>query len=120
MLRPGGVTREDLEAALDRPVAVHSASTVRVPGQHPSHYARPARVVLVKPDKVAAEAELAHELGQRVGVLLPPSLAGTRVHAQAVVAVLDSAAAYARGLYGIRVRRTESTPPARGAEFSTG
>ncbi|KAB2350061.1 hypothetical protein F8566_09570 [Actinomadura rudentiformis] len=31
-LRPGGVTREDLQAALGRPIAVHSTSRVRVPG----------------------------------------------------------------------------------------
>jgi L-threonylcarbamoyladenylate synthase len=39
ILRPGGVTREDLEAVLGFPIAVPSTSHVRVPGQHPSHYA---------------------------------------------------------------------------------
>ncbi|MEV4461563.1 L-threonylcarbamoyladenylate synthase [Microbispora sp. NPDC049633] len=100
VLRPGGVTREDLEAVLGFPLAVHSTSRVRVPGQHPSHYAPRARVVLVEPEKVVAEAELAQELGHRVGVFLPPALAGAPVKAHAVVAVPDSAAAYARGLYG--------------------
>ncbi|MGW5264749.1 L-threonylcarbamoyladenylate synthase [Microbispora sp. NPDC004025] len=100
VLRPGGVTREDLEAVLGLPLAVHSTSRVRVPGQHPSHYAPRARVVLVEPEKVVAEAELAQELGHRVGVFLPPALAGAPVKAHAVVAVPDSAAAYARGLYG--------------------
>ncbi|MEU8135570.1 L-threonylcarbamoyladenylate synthase [Streptodolium elevatio] len=99
VLRPGGVTREDLEAALDRRLAVHSAGGVRVPGRHPSHYAPRARVVLVEPEKVVAEAALAQELGHRVGVLLPPSFADNHVKAHAVVAVPDSAAAYARGLY---------------------
>ncbi|GAA3137760.1 L-threonylcarbamoyladenylate synthase [Planomonospora alba] len=100
VLRPGGVTREDLEAVLGRPVEVGSTSRVRVPGQHPSHYAPRARVVLVEPEKVVAEAELAQELGRQVGVLLPPSLAGAPVKAHAVVAVPASAAAYARRLYG--------------------
>lgn len=100
VLRPGGVTREDLEAVLGRPLAVPSTSRVRVPGQHPSHYAPRARVVLVEPEKVVAEAELAQELGHRVGVFLPPSLAGTPVKAHAVVTVPGSMAAYARGLYG--------------------
>ncbi|MGW1988385.1 L-threonylcarbamoyladenylate synthase [Streptomyces collinus] len=100
ILRPGGVTREDLEAVLGCPLAVPSASRVRVPGQHPSHYAPRARVVLVEPEKVVAEAESAQELGHRVGVLLPSAFARTPVRAHAVVAVPDSLAAYARGLYG--------------------
>lgn len=100
VLRPGGVTRENLEAVLGCPLAVHSTSRVRVPGQHPSHYAPRARVILVEPEKVAAEAELAQELGHRVGVFLPPSCADAPVKAHAVVAVPGSLAAYARGLYG--------------------
>ncbi|WP_251091439.1 L-threonylcarbamoyladenylate synthase [Streptomyces sp. Caat 7-52] len=100
ILRPGGVTREDLEAVLGRPLAVPATSHVRVPGQHPSHYAPRARVVLVEPEKVVAEAELAQELGHRVGVFLPAAFAGAEVKAHAVVAVPGSMADYARGLYG--------------------
>lgn len=72
VLRPGGVTREDLEAVLGCPIAVPSTSRVRVPGQHSSHYAPRARVVLVEPEKVVTEAEHAQELGHQVGVFLPP------------------------------------------------
>ncbi|MFF5447983.1 L-threonylcarbamoyladenylate synthase [Streptomyces sp. NPDC012888] len=100
VLRPGGVTRENLEAVLGYPPEVPSASGVRVPGQHPSHYAPRARVVLVEPGQVIADAELAQERGHRVGVLLPPSLADAPVKAHAVVPVPQSMAAYARGLYG--------------------
>ncbi|MGW0786303.1 L-threonylcarbamoyladenylate synthase [Streptomyces sp. NPDC002913] len=100
ILRPGGVTREDLEAVLGHPVAVLSTSGVRVPGQHPSHYAPRARVVLVEPEKVVAEAESAREAGQQVGVLLPSSLAGVEVKAHAVVALPGALDAYAHGLYG--------------------
>ncbi|GHD93046.1 threonylcarbamoyl-AMP synthase [Streptomyces naganishii JCM 4654] len=100
ILRPGGVTREDLEAVLGHPLAVPATSRVRVPGQHPSHYAPSARVVLVEPEKVVDEARLAQELGHQVGVFLPASLVGTPVKAHAVVAVPASMAAYARGLYG--------------------
>ncbi|MFF9409745.1 L-threonylcarbamoyladenylate synthase [Streptomyces anandii] len=100
ILRPGGVTREDLEAVLGHPLAVPTTSRVRVPGQHPSHYAPRARVVLVEPEEVAAEAQLAQERGHQVGVFLPPSLADTPVKAHAVVALPASVAAYARGLYG--------------------
>ncbi|MFI6564065.1 L-threonylcarbamoyladenylate synthase [Streptomyces sp. NPDC050534] len=101
ILRPGGVTREDLEAVLGYSIAVSSASRVRVPGQHPSHYAPRARVVLVEPEKVVIEAEQAQELGHQVGVLLPTSIAGAAVKAHAVVAVPPSVAAYAHGLFGI-------------------
>lgn len=100
ILRPGGVTREDLETVLGRPLAVPSTSHVRVPGQHPSHYAPRARVVLVEPERVVVEAERAQELGHRVGLLLPPRVAGAPVKAHAVVPVPASMAAYARGLYG--------------------
>ncbi|WP_407555499.1 L-threonylcarbamoyladenylate synthase [Streptomyces sp. Pv4-95] len=100
ILRPGGVTREDLEAVLGGPVAVPSTSHVRVPGQHPSHYAPRARVALVESEKVVAEAELAQEQGHQVGVFLPHSLAGASVKAHAVVALPGSTAAYAHGLYG--------------------
>ncbi|WP_037625543.1 L-threonylcarbamoyladenylate synthase [Streptomyces aureus] len=100
ILRPGGVTREDLEAVLGHPVAVPSTSGVRVPGQHPSHYAPRARVVLVEPEKVVAEAELAQEAGHQVGVFLPPSFADAAVKAHAVVALPGSLDAYAQGLYG--------------------
>ncbi|GAA3261379.1 L-threonylcarbamoyladenylate synthase [Streptomyces lavendulae] len=100
ILRPGGVTREDLEAVLGRPLAVPATSPVRVPGQHPSHYAPRARVVLVEPGQAVAEAELAQEQGHRAGILVPPGFAGAAVKAHAVVEVPGSTAAYARGLYG--------------------
>ena len=100
ILRPGGLTREDMEAVLGRSLASVSASPIRVPGQHPSHYAPRARVVLVEPQNVVTEAESAQERGDSVGVFLPPALAGAEVKAHAVVAVPDSAAAYARSLYG--------------------
>ncbi|MFB7708424.1 L-threonylcarbamoyladenylate synthase [Streptomyces sp. NPDC056105] len=100
ILRPGGVTREDLEAVLGCPLAVPSTSRVRVPGQHPSHYAPRAKVILVEPEKVVFEAELAQELGHRVGVFLPESFADAPLKVHAVVRVPGSLAAYARDLYG--------------------
>ncbi|GHG50731.1 MULTISPECIES: L-threonylcarbamoyladenylate synthase [Amycolatopsis] len=100
ILRPGGVTPEDLEAVLERPIAVGSKSHIRVPGQHPSHYAPRARVVLVEPAEIATAAQAAQEEGRQVGVFLPPSCASVPVKAHAVVAVPASMADYARGLYG--------------------
>ncbi|MER7498554.1 L-threonylcarbamoyladenylate synthase [Nonomuraea pusilla] len=99
ILRPGGVTREDLQAVLGRPLAVPATSHIRVPGQHPSHYAPRAQVVLVEPDEVIAEAERAQESGRQVGVLLPPAFADAEVKAHAVVALPASMPAYARELY---------------------
>jgi L-threonylcarbamoyladenylate synthase len=103
ILRPGGVTREDLEALLGSPLSVpetSETSEVRVPGQHPSHYAPRARVVLVEPERVLTEAELAHDQGHRVGVFVPPAFAAAEVKAHAAVPVPESAAVYARELYG--------------------
>lgn len=100
ILRPGGVTREDLEAVLGHPLAVPTTSDVRVPGQHPSHYAPRARVVLVEPENVVAEAERAQALGHQVGVFLPSSYADAALKAHAVVPVPDSMTAYAHGLFG--------------------
>ncbi|KPI25366.1 Sua5/YciO/YrdC/YwlC family protein [Actinobacteria bacterium OV450] len=100
ILRPGGVTREDLESVLGHPLSVPWTSEVRVPGQHPSHYAPRARVVLVDPEEVHVEAETAGGLGHQVGVLLPAAFADVPVKAHAVVAVPASPAAYARSLYG--------------------
>ncbi len=100
ILRPGGVTREDLEAVLGGSLAVPATSRIRVPGQHPSHYAPRAQVILVEPEKVVSEAETAQKAGHRVGVFLPAAFADAAVKAQAVVAVPGSMAAYARGLYG--------------------
>ncbi|MFD7159635.1 L-threonylcarbamoyladenylate synthase [Kribbella sp. NPDC059898] len=98
VLRPGGVTREDLEAALGHALAVPASSSVRVPGQHPSHYAPRARVVLVEPQDLAAEA--ARYADHKVGVLVPPALAGAAIEAHAVVVLPDDLAGYARGLFG--------------------
>ncbi|MEU5150063.1 L-threonylcarbamoyladenylate synthase [Streptomyces yangpuensis] len=101
ILRPGGVTRESLQALWGGPLAAPSTSRVRVPGQHPSHYAPRARVVLVEPEQVVAEAELAQELGHQVGVLVPASVAHAQVKAHAVVAVSASMTDYAHKLYRI-------------------
>ena len=100
ILRPGGVTREELHAALGSPVAVPSTTQIRVPGQHPSHYAPRARVVLVHPTQVGAEAEAAAAMGYRVGVLVPARGGAMPVAAHAVVALPASLEVYARGLYG--------------------
>ena len=99
ILRPGGITREDLEAALERAVPAGAAGSPRAPGQHPSHYAPRARVLLVAPADVVHEGERQQALGRRVGVLLPP---GERAGAlQDAIPVPRSLVEYARSLYDL-------------------
>lgn len=101
ILRPGGVGREDLERALGRSVAIERKVSVRAPGRLPSHYAPRARVVLVEPDEVLAEAERLRSEGHRVGLLLHPALARARPSdaGQVVTVVPGSMPRYARRLY---------------------
>lgn len=100
LLRPGGVTREQLGTVLGYPVVVDSTRRVRVPGQHPSHYAPRAQVMLVEPESLITEAESAQQSGQRVGVLLPPKSAHATIKAHSVITVPPSMRAYARELFG--------------------
>ncbi|HTJ69761.1 MAG TPA: L-threonylcarbamoyladenylate synthase [Actinospica sp.] len=101
VLRPGGITREQLEEALGHPLALDADSPVRVPGQHPSHYAPNAHVILVEPESIPAEVRLAQEQGRRVGVFLPPSLADAQVTAHAIAPVPASMDVYGRELYNM-------------------
>lgn len=69
ILRPGGVTREQIEALLATPTPERATSEVRTPGQLPSHYAPRARVELTEASEVPARAETLRAQGRRVGVL---------------------------------------------------
>lgn len=100
ILRPGGVTREDLESALGSAVAVATTSSIRVSGQHPSHYAPRARVILVEPSEIGSEAAAAAASGHRVGVLLPAAIGDAPIEAHATVAAPTALGDYARALYG--------------------
>ena len=102
ILRPGGVAREDLERALERSLPVEATDSVRAPGQHPSHYAPRANVVLVEPDEILAEARRLQMEGRRVGLLLPTSLSPAQAPdiEHAIIVVPESMADYARRLYG--------------------
>jgi len=101
ILRPGGITREDLEEALRRPVPSGAQGSIRVPGQHPSHYAPRARVLLVEPAEVVAEGVRQQARGGRVGVLLPPGHGTASRPGLEAIAVPGSLAEYARGLYDL-------------------
>lgn len=99
VLRPGGVTREDLERTLDRPVPTGAKGSVRAPGQHPSHYAPRARVVLVDADEVVREGARQRALGRRVGVLLPAGSGAGSGAGPDAIELPSSLPEYARSLY---------------------
>jgi L-threonylcarbamoyladenylate synthase len=75
VLRPGGVTLEELRAVLGDVQmldAAHTEAAKRSPGTRSRHYAPRAQVLLV--EQGAAEAALKELSGKRVGVLVhPPS-----------------------------------------------
>lgn len=99
ILRPGGVTSEDLERMIGFSVPICSTSIIRVPGQHPSHYAPRAAVLLVEPDQVIGEAERLQGRGYRVGTLLPPAFAHASAAGHLVLPVPESLIEYARNIY---------------------
>ena len=72
LLRPGGVTREAIEAALGRPLALGSSTPA--PGTLPSHYAPRARVITVAPDELALTVAVHATGGVRVAALGPAEL----------------------------------------------
>lgn len=101
ILRPGGIAAERIEAALGRPLTADPGG-VRVPGQHPVHYSPDARVTLLEPGQLVAQAMALAGTGLRVGVLLPPGLDGAELARDArilPVAVPVSPADYAASLY---------------------
>lgn len=69
ILRPGGVTREQLEAELGRPVGIQGESSLRVSGGLPSHYAPRARVDVVDAKDVEAVAKAYRDKGLKVKML---------------------------------------------------
>ncbi len=79
LLRPGGLPREALEAALGRPVAVAGpGAEVRAPGMLPRHYAPQVPLWLFDGPRAWARemlwqtaAQLARGQGLRVGALVP-------------------------------------------------
>ena len=100
ILRPGGVAREDLERALGHSMLVRpDSSPIRAPGQHPSHYAPRARVILVEPDELVGEAQRLQAQGCRVGALLPPAFEHSSGAGHVVLLVPKSTAEYARKIY---------------------
>lgn len=70
LLRPGGVTTEQLEGVLGVSVLRTPAHGARAPGMLASHYAPDARVEIVQAGALVSQARARLEKGQRVAVLL--------------------------------------------------
>jgi L-threonylcarbamoyladenylate synthase len=100
ILRPGGVTQEELEATLGHPVPMRSGGVVRSPGQLASHYAPRARVVLAPPGELLQHARLLHAQGIRVALLVPPDH-GLQSSPAPVFLLPETAAAVAHSLYAM-------------------
>lgn len=69
ILRPGGITREILEEALNVSVPIRRDDSVRSPGQHPTHYAPRARIIMVQSTEVIVQVERLLDSGCRVAVM---------------------------------------------------
>jgi L-threonylcarbamoyladenylate synthase len=69
VLRPGAVSREELESVLGRPLSEFAETTVRAPGLLRSHYAPRAGVELLSAAEIYKRAQALHSLGQRVAVV---------------------------------------------------
>lgn len=79
--RPGGLTRERIEAVLGRSLPVEGAGPVRVSGQMESHYAPRARVILVAPTAAVREADTLRAAGMKVVLLEERDVAARELYA---------------------------------------
>ncbi|HUO44177.1 MAG TPA: L-threonylcarbamoyladenylate synthase [Burkholderiales bacterium] len=98
LLRPGRISKREIEQVLGAPLAAPRADSPRAPGTLPVHYAPRTPVALVP--AAALRAQVADRLrrGQRVAVLarrVPPEVDGRL----AWIAAPETAVDYARGLY---------------------
>lgn len=75
ILRPGGITREQLEAFTGRDFPTRIGGRVKSPGQMPSHYAPQAYVDVVAADEVILRATKMLAAGLRVGLIAPRDIA---------------------------------------------
>lgn len=72
ILRPGAISREQLEAVLGTTVHATAHGPVKSPGQLPSHYAPRAKVQLVRPEAIAATLADLQAQGLRAELLFEP------------------------------------------------
>lgn len=106
VLRDGGITREALDAALPGHFATDLASSVRVPGSTPAHYAPRAGLLLFDtPEALAAEFQWRRAAEERIALVAPRQYLGPHAEDSTRGLVLklvapDAMEAQARALYG--------------------
>jgi len=122
ILRPGGVSAEAISEALGVQVGIPGRSLVRAPGQHPSHYAPRARVLLAPPERIVEEGVRLVRDGHRVGLLLPAAAERPAEPGLVVLVAPEPPEAFAHEMYELlrEFDRQEcdvvvtSVPPERG------
>lgn len=99
ILRPGGVTREDLERAAGRAIPLHAAGGPAIaPGMHPSHYAPRAKVFLTTDAELVDVAQDLVWQNYKVAILATRD-PGPLPEAAYLLRVPEDLDEFARGLY---------------------
>lgn len=101
LLRPGGISRLQIEAVLGRPVASPSLGAIRVSGSLPSHYAPRTRLELWPLRPLAARAVSLSASGLRCAAVVRGDVPRPRQAAPTLdwISMPDAPAAFARELY---------------------
>lgn len=81
ILRPGGLTQEELQEALHQKLPVVPKSVVRASGQLDSHYAPQATVVISSLAEAPGRAAEFHRQGKRVQLLSPEDVQAENLYA---------------------------------------
>jgi L-threonylcarbamoyladenylate synthase len=98
LLRPGAITRDQLQAALGRPVFDADAQSPRASGRLEKHYAPHTPLKVMSIDELSLT--LARPGGAKVAVLAPLLLLeNCRANVSLAIAAADGADDYARSLY---------------------
>ncbi|NUN48476.1 MAG: threonylcarbamoyl-AMP synthase [Candidatus Brocadiae bacterium] len=99
ILRPGGVTREEIEKLLGRSVpVVREETSVRTSGQVTQHYSPKAGVVLAKPEELVRKANRLRASGRKVAILTNTLPAKPPIGIETIMLPVGMAD-MARGLY---------------------
>ncbi|MBM4410829.1 MAG: threonylcarbamoyl-AMP synthase [Chloroflexi bacterium] len=98
ILRPGGVTAEEIEAALGHPVQRTPGGPSRAPGMLAAHYAPRAEVIVIEESAAAIAAADSHaRSGERTGLLTPQPV--TAPPGVTALTAGDTSESYAAALY---------------------
>lgn len=101
ILRPGGVTAEQIAAVLAAPVGGETAQSPRVSGSLASHYAPRARVELVSSDNLLARAVALSTERLKVALLIRGELPASLPTGALVLRLPETDAALAHELYAV-------------------